>query len=102
MSVPDPVFAAPWHAEAFALAVALEARGGFTWPEWTAVFASVLREHGQTAALDGGDDYFHAWVTALERICAAKGLAEAGALAELKAGWEAAYLATPHGQQVRL
>ncbi|SMX43332.1 nitrile hydratase accessory protein [Maliponia aquimaris] len=102
MSAPEPAFAAPWHAEAFALAVALEARGCFTWAEWTEVLGAVLAEHGQARDLDGGDDYFLAWVTALERILAAKGLAEGAALAELKAGWEAAYHATPHGQPVRL
>jgi nitrile hydratase accessory protein len=102
VSAPEPAFAAPWHAEAFALAVALEARGCFTWPEWTEAFGAVLAEHGQARTLDGGDDYFLAWVTALERILSAKGLAEDVVLAELKAGWETAYLSTPHGHPVRL
>lgn len=103
MSAPEtPAFAEPWHAEAFAVAVALEQKGCFTWPEWTATFGAVLGEHGQAKPLDGGDDYFLAWVTALERICTEKGLAEGPALADLKAGWEAAYLSTPHGQPVRL
>ena len=99
---PEPVFAAPWHAQAFALAVHLNERGAFSWPDWAQVFGAVLAEHGLARDLDGGDDYFLAWVTALERICAARGLAEAAALAEMKAAWEAAYLATPHGQPVSL
>lgn len=102
MSAPEPVFAAPWHAEAFALAVALEARGAFSWPEWTEVFGGVLREHGADRDLDGGDDYFLAWVASLERICADRGLAEGAVLSELKAAWEAAYLSTPHGAPVRI
>lgn len=102
MSAPQPVFEAPWHAEAFAIAVALEAGGAFSWPEWTACFGTVLAEQGQARDLDGGDDYFHAWVAALERICAKKGLADDGALAALKKAWEAAYLRTPHGAPVRL
>jgi nitrile hydratase accessory protein len=102
MSAPAPVFAAPWHAEAFALAVSLEARGCFSWPEWTEVFGAVLAEQGAARDLDGGDDYFLAWVAALERICTHKGLAEAGALVDLKDAWAAAYLATPHGAPVRL
>lgn len=102
MSAPQPVFEAPWHAEAFALAVALEARGCFSWPEWTAALGAVLVEHGQARDLDGGDDYFIAWVTALERVCADRGLAEGAVLAELRTAWEAAYLTTPHGLPVRL
>ncbi|MGP6086568.1 nitrile hydratase accessory protein [Antarctobacter jejuensis] len=102
MSTPQPVFEAPWHAEAFALAVALEAQGAFSWPEWTTCFGAVLAEQGQARELDGGDDYFRAWVAALERICAEKGLAGGADLAVLKGAWEAAYLSTPHGAPVRL
>ena len=101
-SPPEPVFGAPWHAQAFALAVHLNARGVFTWTDWTEIFGAVLAEHRLDRALDGGDDYFLAWIEALERICAARGLAEADALAGLKAQWERAYLATPHGAPVRL
>jgi nitrile hydratase accessory protein len=102
MSAPEPVFAAPWHAEAFALAVSLEAAGLFVWSEWTEVFGAVLAEQGAARDLDGGDDYFFAWVTALERICTSQGLAEVGVLASLQADWEAAYLSTPHGAPVRI
>ncbi|MDU8913255.1 nitrile hydratase accessory protein [Aestuariicoccus sp. MJ-SS9] len=98
----EPVFEAPWHAQAFAVAVHLNARGAFTWPEWAAVFGAVLAEHGVEKELNGGDDYFLAWVAALERICADKGLAEHARLAELKAAWEEAYLSTPHGSPVHL
>ena len=31
-----PVFAEPWQAQAFAMAVRLSAQGHFTWPEWAA------------------------------------------------------------------
>ena len=37
-----PVFHAPWQAEAFALAVALNARGVFSWTRWAAVLAEEL------------------------------------------------------------
>lgn len=106
MSAPAPVFAAPWHAEAFAIAVSLEAGGAFTWPEWTQIFGAVLAEHGKAGDLDGdldgGDDYFQAWVVALERICTAKGIAGAGDLEALRRDWERAYLSTPHGAPVRI
>ncbi len=98
----EPVFAAPWHAQAFALAVHLNERSAFSWPDWAQVFGAVLAEHGLSKELDGGDDYFLAWVAALERICAERGLAEAAVLADLKARWESAYLSTPHGAPVKL
>lgn len=98
----EPVFEAPWHAQAFALAVSLEAGGAFTWPEWTQTFGTVLAQHGLSKELDGGDDYFVAWVAALERICTEKGIAGAEDLRALRAGWEDAYTATPHGEPVRI
>ena len=33
-----PVFAEPWQAQAFALAVKLSEQGHFTWKEWAANF----------------------------------------------------------------
>ncbi|KHQ54349.1 nitrile hydratase accessory protein [Mameliella alba] len=98
----EPVFGAPWHAQAFALAVSLEAGGAFTWPEWTQVFGAVLAEHGLSKGLDGGDDYFIAWVAALERICTERGIAGAKDLSALRDAWENAYLTTPHGEPVRI
>lgn len=102
MNAPAPVFEAPWHAQAFALAVALQEGGAFDWPEWTQVFGAVLAEQGAASDLDGGDDYFRAWVQALERICSAKGIAGSGDLEALRQAWEAAYLSTPHGAPVSI
>ena len=101
-AAPQPVFEAPWHAQAFALAVHLNERGVFDWPEWTQVFGAILAKHGVAKDLDGGDDYFLAWVTALEQICTAKGVAEAETLSALKTSWERAYLVTPHGAPVHI
>ena len=33
-----PVFEAPWQAQAFAMAVRLNERGLFSWPEWATRF----------------------------------------------------------------
>ena len=35
----EPVFAAPWQAQAFALAVKLSEQGHFSWKEWAATLA---------------------------------------------------------------
>ena len=38
-----PVFAEPWQAQAFALAVKLSEQGHFTWKEWAAALAEELK-----------------------------------------------------------
>src|SRR6267143_6174283 len=38
-----PVFAEPWEAQAFALAVKLSEQGHFTWKEWVAALADELK-----------------------------------------------------------
>jgi nitrile hydratase accessory protein len=46
----QPVFAEPWEAQAFALAVKLSEQGYFTWKEWTAELAKELKaaaDHGE-------------------------------------------------------
>ena len=40
-----PVFAEPWQAQAFALAVKLSEQGHFTWKEWAAALADELKTH---------------------------------------------------------
>jgi hypothetical protein len=44
-SIPEdgPVFAEPWQAQAFALAVKLSENGHFTWKEWTEALATELK-----------------------------------------------------------
>lgn len=96
----EPVFSAPWHAQLFALTVHLSERGQFSWPDWTAIFGATLARHGLEKDLDGGDDYFVAWAEALEQML--QDTAEAQEIAALTEAWRAAYLATPHGQPVRL
>lgn len=102
MSQPDPVFDAPWHAQVFALTVHLNESGQFTWADWAARFGATLRRHGVARDLNGGEDYFAAWLETLEGFLAEMGLAHAGDLSALRDAWEAAYLRTPHGAPVRL
>ena len=99
---PEPAFEAPWHAQVFALTVHLNEAGHFGWPDWTQAFGATLKRHGLGKELDGGDDYFHAWLETLEAMLRDKGLAEGRAVEEMRAAWEAAYLRTPHGAPVRL
>lgn len=96
------VFKAPWEAQAFAMAVALHARGAFTWPEWADAFAEVIREARLRGDPDTGEDYYAHWLTALERIVARRGLVTAERLAQRCEAWEHAARRTPHGQPIEL
>jgi nitrile hydratase accessory protein len=93
-----PVFREPWQAQAFALAVQLNAEGAFTWTEWAQALA---RELASDPADDGARYYDH-WVAALEALTANRGLATMSELATRKADWADAYRRTPHGQPIEL
>ena len=97
-----PVFAEPWQAQAFALAVTLSEQGHFTWKEWTGALADELRAAAARREPDDGSRYYHHWVAALERLVAAKGLTDPPALLTRKEAWADAYRHTPHGRPVVL
>ncbi len=102
MSRPEPVFSEPWHAQVFALTVGLNEAGHFDWPQWAEAFGATLKRHGLAKELDGGDDYFLAWLETLENVLTAEGVAEPAEVTALKTAWAEAYLSTPHGQPVKL
>ena len=97
-----PVFAEPWQAQAFALAVKLSEQGHFTWKEWAAALADELKATADRGEPDDGSHYYEHWLTTLERLVAAKGLSDPAALAARKEAWAEAYRHTPHGKPVEL
>jgi nitrile hydratase accessory protein len=97
-----PVFAEPWEAQAFALAVKLSEAGHFTWKEWAAALADELKAAAERGEPDDGSRYYRHWLAALERLVTEKGLADAAALAARKDAWADAYRHTPHGEPVEL
>ena len=98
----EPVFAEPWEAQAFALAVRLSADGRFTWKEWAAALSDELASAERRGEPDDGSRYYHHWVAALERVVTERGLAGTDALTARKDAWAEAYRNTPHGQPVEL
>jgi len=94
-----PVFAEPWQAQAFAMAVALHQRGVFTWGEWAVALAA---EIARASEPDDGSRYYEHWLAALERLVLAKGVADAEALGRRKDAWDRAARATPHGAPILL
>ncbi len=102
MNRPEPAFDAPWHAQVFALTVHLNEAGYFEWAEWVQRFSATLQRHGLNKELDGGEDYFNAWLETLEMYLQERGMAEGDAVEATRAAWERAYLSTPHGDPVSL
>jgi len=96
------VFAEPWQAQAFALAVKLSEQGHFTWKEWSAALADELRAAAGRGEPDDGSRYYHHWLAALERLVTNKGLADPAALVARKEAWAEAFRRTPHGKPVEL
>lgn len=97
-----PVFAEPWQAQAFALAVRLSAQGHFSWKEWAAALAEELKGAADRGEPDDGSRYYHHWLAALERLVTAKGLSSPEAMLARKEAWAEAYRRTPHGKPVEL
>jgi len=96
------VFAEPWQAQAFALALKLSEQGHFTWKEWAAALADQLQAAAARGEPDDGSRYYEHWLAALEDLAAARRLADPADLAERKNAWAAAYARTPHGKPVEL
>ena len=90
-----PVFAEPWEAQAFAMAVKLNEAGVFGWGEWAETLGAELKAQPQRP-------YYESWLAALEKLVQAKGvMSEAERLARVEA-WDRAAKATPHGQPIEL
>jgi nitrile hydratase accessory protein len=97
-----PVFAEPWQAQAFALAVKLSEQGHFTWKEWAAALAEELKAAADRGEPDDGTHYYEHWLATLERLVTAKGLTDSAALQARKEAWADAYRHTPHGKPIEL
>lgn len=97
-----PVFKEPWEAQAFAMTLALHARGVFTWSEWAGALTQAIRDAQTAGDPDTGENYYRHWLVALERISTEKGLVSDTLLAHRKQAWEDAARHTPHGKPIEL
>lgn len=90
-----PVFAEPWEAQAFAMAVKLNEAGVFAWSEWAEMLGAELKAKPART-------YYESWLAALERLVEAKGLMTPSERAGRIDAWDRAAKATPHGQPISL
>ena len=97
-----PVFAEPWQAQAFAMAVRLSEQGHFTWKEWAAELAAELKAAEDRGEPDDGTHYYEHWLATLERLVSAKALSNPTEMLARKEAWTEAYRRTPHGKPVKL
>ena len=97
-----PVFAEPWQAQAFAMAVQLHAKGVFTWPQWAQALSQTITQAGAAGDPDDGSGYYQHWVDALEHLVLAHNLGTAEQIHRLEHAWEAAAARTPHGQPIEV
>ena len=97
-----PVFHEPWQAQAFALALSLQERGVFSSTEWAATLGDEIKKAQGRGDPDTGETYYHHWLAALERLVAAKGLADVQTLDRTREAWRRAYARTPHGSPIEL
>ncbi len=97
-----PVFAEPWQARAFALALALHGRGVFTWSEWAAALGAEISRAQNGGDPDSGDSYYRHWLAALERLVTQKQVTTADTLERTRLAWDRATDRTPHGAPIDL
>ena len=84
------------------MTLALHDRGLFSWPEWAAALADVIRRAQAAGDPDTGETYYRHWLAALERIVAEKGVTDAPTLARYRDAWDRAADRTPHGTPIEL
>ena len=56
----------------------------------------------KTEKQNGSDDYFFSWIKALEKLIIKKDIVDQSNLNITKQKWKDAFLATPHGQPVKI
>ena len=96
------VFAEPWEAHAFAIAVKLSEKGLFKWSDWTNALAEEIKKAKEQGNPDFGNTYYKFWLSALETILLEKNILKKSDLKSMMEQWRRAYLSTPHGIPVKL
>lgn len=70
----DHVFAEPWQARAFALALALCERGIFSLRDFQVALIGRINSYEKSRCIAGTGDYYTLWIEALEHLLAEKNM----------------------------
>ena len=68
------VFEEPWQGRALGMGVVVLEQTGTGWAEWREHLAVAIARHGQPPGESAATAYYTAWLDALERLLATKGL----------------------------
>ena len=98
----EPAFAEAWQAQALAIADTLVQNGMFSAGAWSDALGEALRQAETSGAADDQETYYRCVLKALEGLVARFSVIDQQAMAGKCKDWEEAYLATPHGQPVKL
>ena len=95
MTQPDAPFEEPWQAQLFALTLAMNEAGHFSWPEWATVF-------GPRVQKASAERYWSIWAEALVVLLEKQGVATKEGVEALREKWQIAAEHTPHGEPIVL
>lgn len=96
------MFREQWHAEAIAVVEVLVSTGAISADDWSRTLGAERERRAADGSADTEAAYFEAYLSALESILSRNGLAPRAELDRRRSDWHDAYLATPHGQPVKL
>ena len=95
MTALEAPFDEPWQAQLFALTVAMNEAGHFTWSDWAAVFGPNVQNAPAEA-------YWEVWSQSLITLLETNGVTAANDVRLLTDQWQQAARATPHGKPIEL
>ena len=64
----NQAFREPWHAQLFAITIALHESGVMGWTEWSDMLAKEIEARAPVPGSDPEDEYYGSWQAALERL----------------------------------
>ena len=73
-SQPNQAFREPWHAQLFAITIALHEGGVMSWTEWTNLLAKEIEAQTPDPGNDPEDEYYGSWQAAIERLLHSRNL----------------------------
>jgi hypothetical protein len=98
----EPVFDEPWQAQVLAMVDTLIANGVIEATAWSDTLGSELKKAQRLGASDDITTYYNAALQALEQLLDQNTDISGSEVTNKRDAWEQAYLATPHGQPVKL
>ena len=98
----EPVFDEPWQAQVLAMVDTLIADGVIEATAWSDSLGNELKKAQRLGASDDITIYYEAVLQALEQLLDRNTDISGSEVSNKRDAWEQAYLATPHGQPVKL